>query len=162
MRRKAILAAVITLVMLIPSFTYAETECVDSDIVTIDNEYYLETVIEDDDSTAKSIVQNLMSRGKATKTQSKTTYCKNSSGKVMWYVRVTGTFTYGNGSAKCTKSVCTAESKNKTWKVSGRSASKSGNKASASAKGTHYLNGAPVETISKTVTLKCSPTGDFS
>jgi hypothetical protein len=80
----------------------------------------------------------------------------------MWYVRVTGTFTYGNGSAKCTNAICTAESKNKAWTVSGRSSSKHGNKASATAKGTHHLNGVPAETISRTVTLKCSPHGKFS
>ena len=131
----------------------------------LDDGYYLETIIEGEDSAVQDIIPGNMNRStksRSTKTKTKTTYCKNSSGKVMWYVRVTGTFTYGNGSAKCTNSVCTSESKNKAWKVSGRSASKSGNNASATAKGTHYLNGSPVETISRTVTLKCSPTGNFT
>lgn len=166
--KKSVIVSVLTVViMLIPSVTFAGTEPAlsDADVIVLDDGYYIETVIEDEDSGLLTIMHNAISRSKGsttTKTKSKTTYIKNSSGNVMWYVKVTGTFTYGNGSAKCTKSVCTAESKDKTWKVSNKSSSKSGNKASATAKGTHYLNGAPLESITRTVTLTCSPTGNFS
>lgn len=164
MKRTSFIAAIAAFILLIPSFAFANTEPAQTDVLMLDDGSYFETVIEDSECNALSSdsFKILEAASKTTKTKSKTTYFKNSAGKVMWYVKVTGTFTYGNGSAKCTKSVCTAESKNKTWKVSNKSASKSKNKASATATGTHYLNGAPVESLKRTVTLTCSPTGDFS
>ena len=97
-----------------------------------------------------------------TKTGRKTTYYKNAADDVLWYVRVTGTFTYGNGSSKCTSATVSAESKNKTWKIASKSSSKSGSKAKATATAKQYLNGAPVGSVTKTVTLKCSSTGKLS
>ena len=73
-------------------------------------------------------------------------------------VKVTGTFTYGNGSSKCTSSSVTAESKSGAWKITSKSASKSGNKATAK----RYYGGSVAETKNKTVTLTCSPSGSFS
>ena len=45
-----------------------------------------------------------------TETKSKTSYYRSASGSVLWYVRVTGTFTYGNGTAKCTSQTPSAAS----------------------------------------------------
>lgn len=97
-----------------------------------------------------------------TETKSKTTYYKNAAGTVLWWVRVTGTFTYGNGTSKCTSVKASAASEHSAWKVSNISESKSGNTASGSAKGTQYTQGIITNSITKTVTLKCSPTGVFS
>ena len=52
--------------------------------------------------------------------------------------------------------------KNSTWKVSNISGSKSGNKDSATATGKQYIDGTGVHTMTRTVTLTCSPTGVFS
>ena len=95
-------------------------------------------------------------------TKTKTSYYKNSSGTTLWYVKVTGTFTYGNGSSKCTSSAVTAASKSGVWKIISKSASKSGNKATAKATAKRYYDGSVVETKYKTVTLTCSPSGSFS
>lgn len=97
-----------------------------------------------------------------TETKSKTAYYENAAGDVMWWVKVTGTFTYGNGTSKCTSAKGTAAAENKMWKVSNISESKSGNSASAKATGKRYTDGSVVQTLTKTVTLKCSPTGVFS
>ncbi len=97
-----------------------------------------------------------------TKTKSKTAYYENAAGETMWYVRVTGTFTYGNGTAKCTAATPTAEAIGSTWKVSNISGSKSGNSASATATGKQYYAGKVIDSKTKTVTLTCSPTGVFS
>lgn len=97
-----------------------------------------------------------------TKTKSKTAYYESSSGERLWYVRVTGTFTYGNGTAKCTSSTPSAAAQNATWKVSNISGSKSGNSASATATGKQYYAGKVIDSKTKTVTLTCSPTGVFS
>lgn len=115
------------------------------------------TVLEDVPSTAP-----LALAASTTQTKSKTTYYKNAAGEVMWWVKVTGTFTYGNGTSKCTNAKATAASENSAWKISNITESKSGNSASASAKGTQYTQGVITNAITKTVTLKCSATGVFS
>lgn len=125
-----------------------------------DDEYYFVTVIEDEPGNTDFVVCS--SSSKKTATKSKTTYCKNSKGKVMWYVKVTGTFRYGNGTSKCIKSRVKAKSKSKMWSVYDKHAWKTGNKAKAKAKGKLHVHGVTVKTIRKTVTLKCSPTGRFS
>lgn len=97
-----------------------------------------------------------------TKTKTKTVNFYNSSDKLMWYVQVKGTFTYGNGSAKCTNAQVSAQSRSSNWKISSKSARKSGNKAIASATAKFYNGIALIQTMNKTVTLTCSPTGQFS
>ena len=114
------------------------------------------TIIED---VQADVVQTFST---TTKTKSKTAYYESASGERLWYVRVTGTFTYGNGTAKCTSSTPSAEAIGSTWKVSNISGSKSGNKASATATGKQYYAGKVIDSKTKTVTLTCSPTGVFS
>ena len=97
-----------------------------------------------------------------TKTKSKTVTYYNAENVAKWYVKVTGTFTYGNGTSKCNSSSVAAESYATIWKISSKSASKSGNTASANAIAKQYFDGTVVKTIDRTVTLTCSPTGDFS
>lgn len=142
-----------------PIATYAQTDNVQSTIEYLDDGSYYETIITDEPSAANgtSIAANTK-----TATKSKTTYFKNADGDTMWYVKVTGTFTYGNGSAKCTKSTVTAASKNSDWKITSKSSNKSANKASATATAKKYHLGVVIQTKSKTVTLTCSPTGNFS
>lgn len=97
-----------------------------------------------------------------TETKSKIAYYENSSGTRLWYVKVTGTFTYGNGTSKCTSVTPSAASNHSSWKVSDISGSKSGNKASATATGKQYADGKLVQSVTRTVTLTCSATGVFS
>ena len=74
-----------------------------------------------------------------TQTKSKTSTYYNAANEKIWAVTVTGTFSYGN-----------------------KKASKSGNTAKASATGVRYINGHAVQSITRTVTLTCSATGNFS
>lgn len=97
-----------------------------------------------------------------TRTKTKTTNYYNSDHELLWYVQVKGTFTYGNGSAKCTDAQISAESYNSHWKISNRSAKKAGNKAIATAKAKFYNGNILIKTLDQTVTLTCSSTGDFS
>lgn len=97
-----------------------------------------------------------------TETKSKTSYYRSASGSVLWYVRVTGTFTYGNGTAKCTSQTPSAASEHSDWKVSSIAGSKSGNTASATATGKKYHLGSVIDSVTEKVTLTCSPTGVFS
>ncbi len=118
---------------------------------------YYETVIEASDSVFS------VSGAKTTKTGSKITSYKNSSGQVLWYVKVTGTFTYGGGSSSCTKVSATAKAEHVQWKVSNIKSSKSGSTAKASAKGTKYsASGAVISSAIRTVSLTCSASGALS
>lgn len=98
----------------------------------------------------------------STATRTKSSIYYSSSNKKLWSVSVTGTFTYGNGSASCTSSSCSASSYDSNWSVGNKKASKIGNKATASATGVEYINGHQVQSYSKSVTLTCSSTGQFS
>lgn len=97
-----------------------------------------------------------------TKTKTKRVNFYNGSNKLLWYFQVKGTFTYGNGSAKCTKSEVSAKSYNTYWKLSNKSASKSGNKATASVTAKLCKGSTVYQTLKKKVTLTCSATGKFS
>jgi hypothetical protein len=99
----------------------------------------------------------------ATRSGSKTTTYHSSSGSKLWSVTVTGTFTYGTGSqAACIKSTVSSNTYSTFWKITNSSASKIGNSASAAATGTQYRNSAPIDSITKTVTLTCSVNGTLS
>ena len=119
-----------------------------------------------DGSRFVTVIEDISSPGiqpfsKETATKSKTVYYENSAGKRLWYVTVTGTFLYGDGTAKCTAATPTAASLDSSWKVSNITGGKSTNKATATAKGTRYDSGSAKESITKTVTLTCGPTGIF-
>lgn len=127
-----------------------------SEIEYLDDGCYYETVIESEAPDDGAQLQA------TTRTGSKTVYFKNSKGTVQWYVKVKGTFSYGNGSAKCTAASATAASKVAAWKISDKSSSKSGNAATAKATAKRYARGVAVETRNKSVTLKCSSSGNLS
>ncbi len=116
---------------------------------------YLMTVITENNNSGISLYAS-------SKSGSKTTTFYNADNEAMWYVKVTGTFTYGNGTSTCTNSVVTAEAYGSTWKISEKSASKSGNTASATATAKHYFTFVCIQTVTETVTLSCSSTGVLS
>ena len=154
--KKLIMILTCLLLFTICSPVYGAEQIESSEIEYLDDGSYFETVI----TTESNSGMTTLSSKSVTKT--KTSYYKNSNGTILWYVKVTGTFTYGNGSSKCTSSSVTAESKSGAWKITSKSASKSGNKATAKATAKRYYDGSVVETKYKTVTLTCSPSGNFS
>lgn len=121
-----------------------------------DGSYFTTTIVTNRTSKLRALNSNTCSG-------SKTTTYKSSSGKKLWSVTVNGSFTYTTGaSAKCTKSTVSTSTYSSSWKVSNSSASKSGNKANATATGTQYLSSIPIGSIKKTVTLTCSVKGTLS
>lgn len=144
------------LLFTICSPVYGAEQIESSEIEYLDDGSYFETVITTESNSGMTTLSN------KSVTKTKTSYYKNSNGTILWYVKVTGTFTYGNGSSKCTSSSVTAESKSGAWKITSKSASKSGNKATAKATAKRYYGGSVAETKNKTVTLTCSPSGNFS
>lgn len=154
--KKLIMILTCLLLFTICSPVYGAEQIESSEVEYLDDGSYFETVI----TTESNSGMTTLSSKSVTKT--KTSYYKNSNGTILWYVKVTGTFTYGNGSSKCTSSSVTADSKSGAWKITSRSASKSGNKATAKATAKRYYGGSVAETKNKTVTLTCSPSGNFS
>ena len=116
----------------------------------------------------KTIINNAPSShtaaktGQTTATKTKITYCKNAKGKVMWYIKVTGTFVYGNGPVKCTNTSVVTKSQSPFWTISHKTVSKKKNAATARATGKRRVNGVVVESVTRTVTLRCDRYGHFS
>ncbi|MGF6375156.1 putative small secreted protein [Clostridiales Family XIII bacterium PM5-7] len=97
-----------------------------------------------------------------TKSGVKTVKYNTPGGTALWSVKVTGRFTYTGTSSKCTSSEVSATSYNANWKISNKSASKSGNTASATATAKQYQGSSAINTITRTVTLTCSAKGALS
>lgn len=116
-----------------------------------ENGYYYEISISVTNSVARSAKEG-----------SKTIYCKNSAGKTMWSLTVKGTFTYNGSTSSCTSASASTSITDATWKITNKSSSKSGNTAKATATAICYLNGNPINSQTKTVTLKCNANGKLS
>lgn len=155
---KKIISFFITLFSLIlfSLTTYASEPTTTDTIKFFDNGDYLITTIEDETSASDITLLS------TTTTKSKTSKYYNSNNELMWYVKVTGTFTYGNGTSKCTASSVTAQSYVSAWKITSKSASKSGNTAIGKATAKQYFNSTVVNTINRTVKLTCNSAGVFS
>lgn len=116
---------------------------------------YFVSVISDENNSQQT-------RSSTTVTKSKTSTYYSSNDTALWYVKVTGEFTYGNGTAICNSTNVSAGSYVSVWTVSNKSASKTGSSATAKATGKLYQSGMLVTTINKTVTLTCDSKGNFS
>ena len=138
--------------MLFPMNVFASSSS--NEIEYLDNGDYLIYTIEDDASQSFQPFSNTVTKSKYAR------YYHNNS--VQWYVKVTGTFTYGSGTSKCTSSSVSAKSSANGWKIVNSSAAKSKSTASATATAKHYYNNSVVDTVTRTVRLTCSSTGKFS
>lgn len=126
-----------------------------------ENDYIIETIIRDEGSNNATILNASTSSTTQTTTKSKTTYVKNSSGTVLWYVTVKATFTYNGLTSKCTSSSATASAPASGWSITSCTVSRSGNTATATAKALCSTATAS-RSYTKSVTIKCSATGVVS
>lgn len=102
-----------------PVSQVTETDSTQTETEYLPDGSYFITVIETDDTS--------VSLFSTTTTKSKTSTYHDANGNARWYVKVTGTFTYGNGTSKCTSSSVSAKSYDTSaWRISSKSASKSG------------------------------------
>ena len=107
--------------------------------------------------------QPSLSRATKTKTASKTVYCNDSNGNVLWSLQIVATFSYTGSSSKCTSAKAAATSNSSYWKTSMSSCTRSGNKATATAVGKKYSSkGVLLQTVNKSVTISCSANGTIS
>lgn len=121
-----------------------------------DDGSYLITTISDENANI-----NLRSTS-LTKTKTKTSEYYNSSGKVLYMIAVTGTFTYDGTTSNCVLSKANAQSYNNNWKIGNMSSTKSSNTATAIITIKHYKNDTLIDTLKKRISLTCSPSGKFS
>lgn len=133
----------------------AECETVISINYMPDGNRIVTSIIEESQSSLHRASNN-------TKSGSKKVTFQNGAGDDMWYVKVKGVFTYDGSSAICTSSTVEAVSLVTPWKISGKSASKSGATASAKATGKQYSGSSVISTITRTVKLTCSSKGILS
>ena len=95
---------------------------------------------------------------KGTVVHSKTSRYYNSLGETMWYVTVTGKFTYNGVYSSCIEAAHAAGAPGSTWSIVSASHSKSGNTAKATAKARHTSAGGYSD-YTRSVTIKCAPNG---
>lgn len=103
---------------------------------------------------------SLFTRSTKQITKTKTSTYKSASGKSMWSVSITGTFTY-NG-FKCKMCIMLHSSKTYTtnWTIKSISSSKKDNSATANVVAVHTVNGS--NSIKRYVTITCSKNGTIS
>lgn len=160
--KKVLLTMIFTITLIMSTQSIFATDDSGSIEYYNDGSYSITTISDDIPAISDNLFTLAITLSKTTKTKSKTTTFYNSSNKAMWYVKVTGTFSYGNGSATCTDATVSAASYNDAWRISNKSSSKSGNRAIGTATAKRYQNLSVAETKTKTVTLTCSSTGVFS
>lgn len=124
------------------------------EVEKLDNGDYIETFIESEDSELVT-----MSAAK-TITKTKTAQYKNSSGEVLWSVSIKGTFTYDGKTSKCTSCSHSTTAPSKYWSIKSCTSTKSGNKATATV--VALQKGLATNTVTKTITISCSPKGVVS
>ncbi|MDD6466888.1 MAG: hypothetical protein PUF50_01740 [Erysipelotrichaceae bacterium] len=129
---------------------------------SITNKYIEETF--DDGSYIEIVIEetNPLTRDATTKTGKKTANYKDSNGNILWSFYVSGIFKYDGETATCTYSVVNASSYSDYWKIDSKSASKTNATANGSCTAKMYTLGICTKTVTKSLSLTCSPDGTLS
>ena len=109
-------------------------------------------------STEENIVATL-SRSSSTKSAKRTYTYKTSSGKILWTITVTGTFTYNGSSSSCTKASVSTTCPSITFKLASKSATKHNSTATATASFKQYNDSVYLRTITRSVSISCDKSG---
>lgn len=110
--------------------------------------------------TAEAITNRMRASGSVTGNKIKTYY--DSEGNAKWKAVLTGSFTYTGSSATCTSASIDVTIYDSNWYVVSKSASKSGNTASASVTMGKKVAGVTVSKVSANLTLSCDANGNLS
>lgn len=116
----------------------------------------------DDGSYMTDVVYVSPARASGTVTGNRVRTYYNDSGTEMWKATLTGTFSYTGTTATCTASSCSVSISNSSWYVVSKSATKSGNTATASLTMGNKLLGITVKKVPITITLTCDGNGNLS
>lgn len=110
--------------------------------------------------TAEVITNRMRASGSVTGNKIKTYY--DSEGNTKWKAVLTGSFTYTGSSATCTSASIDVTIYDSNWYVVSKSASKSGNTASASVTMGKKVADVTVSKVSANLTLSCDANGNLS
>ena len=100
MKRLCLLVFLLLLMIFIPVTSFADSSNSKPENNYLNEGNYYETIVINGSNRYRQCVPQTFSQTKKLKSKfrkSKITYYKNASGKKLWYVKVTGTFTYRNG-----------------------------------------------------------------
>lgn len=109
-------------------------------------------------STEENIIATL-SRSSSTKSAKRTYTYKASSGKILWTITVTGTFTYNGSSSSCTKASVSTTCPSITFKLASKSTTKHNSTATATASFKQYNDSVYLRTITRSVSISCDKSG---
>lgn len=123
----------------------------------LNDNYYIETIITD----SKPLNTKYLRSTSNTKTKTKTSYVKNSSGTVLWSVSITATFSYNGSTSKCLSCSHSTSVSAKTWSILSCTSSKTKNSATATAIAAH-TGATASDKVTHSVTIKCSANGTVS
>lgn len=107
-------------------------------------------------------VEELGVRASGTKTGKKNLTYTASDGTVCWQATLTGTFTYTGTSATCTASSCSITIYESNWYTVSKSATKSGNIATATITMGRKFLGVTISKDTYDITLSCDKNGNLS
>ena len=150
---KQITSALLSILLIISlvSFTNAKT---------IENHEVYTTEYYDDGSYGITTITIVSSKAfNSTKTASKSYNHYSASNVLLWTITLTATFTYNGSTASCTNATPSYTMYATTWSVTKSNATYSGNTATGNFTVKRYNMFIPVETVNKTLTLTCSPSG---
>ena len=122
----------------------------------------LETVYFDDGSymTVEIITRGTRASGSTSGSKPYTYY--DSTGSAQWKATISGSFTYNGSSATCTSSSVDVTIYDSAWYTISKSASKSGNTASASVTMVEKRGGVTVNRVPVSLSLSCDRNGNLS
>ena len=93
----------------------------------------------------------------STKSGTKTITYRNSAGTALWYVKVTGSFSYNGSTSSCSGVSAAAGSYSAYWAILSKSATRNGHSANATATAAQFnTNFEVIATVLRTATLSCS------
>lgn len=120
-------------------------------IITLDDGSYLQITIEE-----------LTTRATNTRTANKYLTHYNSSDEVLWEAKLTASFTYTGTTSACTSANCSVTVNDSAWYVVSKSASYSGNTATANLTMGKKFLGITIDKPEYTITLTCDKDGNLS
>lgn len=140
-----------------PTFTPEKIingEIVNTEIIPLDELYYLEVITYDTTSPQVSTASTT-----STVEGAKTHNLKNIFGSVVASYTLYATFSYNGKTSSCTSAIHNETIYDSTWSFTSATASKSGNKATGS-----YTAKCPSigQTVSNTITITCDANGNIS
>lgn len=149
---KRVLCCLLVLTLTLCAFPmYANAAEQESKVVYFDDGSYM---------TVEVIANGMRASGTVTGNKSSTYY--DSDGTVKWKAVLTGSFTYTGSSATCTTASVNTTVYDSSWYTVSKSASKSGNTASASVTMGRKVAGVTVAKASADMTLTCDANGNLS